>query len=201
MSREENNYKLLFSIISQMSTNGQLRGIDWALVANDLGLERATAASLRWTRFKQSTGLSLPGSSGARASTKVTKSKGGSGVKGGANSGKKAGGAGKGGAKKKGKKSGSESDEAYGGDEGYGGADLEANGVQENVLGEGEQEEIYGDAQEYVEEGYGGEVQYGEDQQFEVKEEYGDEQQGNGYVDYGDDGDDGEDYGDVRYEA
>jgi hypothetical protein len=198
MSREENNYKLLFSIISQMSTNGQLRGIDWGLVANDLGLERATAASLRWTRFKQSTGLSLPVSSGARASTKVTKSKGGSGTKGGAKGAKKAGGAGKGGAKKKGKKSGSESDEAYGGDEGYGGAELETNGVQENVLGEGEQEEIYGDAQEHVEDGFGEEVQYGEHQQFQVKEEYGDEQQGYGDVGYGDDG---EDYGDERYEA
>jgi hypothetical protein len=180
MSREENNYKLLVSIISQMSTNGQLRGIDWALVAADLGLDRAATASVRWARFKKSSGLSLPGSNGTRTSNKVTKLKAEGG--GGRNGGKKTGGAGKGGAKKKDKKSesGGEVDEAYGGDDGHGGAEVERNDVHESGLGEGEQEEMYGDAQEYFEEGHG-------------KEEQDDENDGYGG--------DFEDSGDERYEA
>jgi hypothetical protein len=45
--KEDNNYKLLFAIISQLSPDGRLKGIDWNVVAADLGLERGAAASLR----------------------------------------------------------------------------------------------------------------------------------------------------------
>ncbi len=77
--KEENNYKLLLAIIRQLSVNGKLQGVDWNQVANDLGLERGAAANLRWTRFKQAHGLSLPAKTSRALSCagakKITKSK------------------------------------------------------------------------------------------------------------------------------
>jgi hypothetical protein len=185
--KEENNYKLLLAIIRQLSVNGKLQGVDWNQVANDLGLERGAAANLRWTRFKQAHGLSLPAktsraSSGAGAN-KVTKAK--------AKGGKKAvAGVSKG--KKKTLKEESEGDEVEEQGPGNGngsegeenGAVLENSFAEQGVMDDEEkgikQEidfaaqgvEMYGE--EYVE-GYVEEQQY-----------YGEEQQGYGYEGYGD---------------
>jgi hypothetical protein len=168
--KEENNYKLLLAIIRQLSVNGKLHGVDWNQVAKDLGLERGAAANLRWTRFKQAHGLSLPAKtsralSGAGAS-KVTKAK--------AKGGKKAG-AGIRKGKKKIPKEESEGEEVeeQGVGNGSGGEEGEENGIkQENDFAE-QGVEMYGE--EYVE-GYVEEQQY-----------YGEELQGYGYKGYGDD--------------
>jgi hypothetical protein len=123
--KEENNYKLLLAIIRQLSVNGKLQGVDWNQVANDLGLERGAAANLRWTRFKQAHGLSLPAktsraSSGAGAN-KVTKAK--------AKGGKKAStGVSKG--KKKNPKQESEGEEVE--DQGFGNGSGSGSGGEEN---------------------------------------------------------------------
>jgi hypothetical protein len=171
MSKEENNYKLLLSIISQMSTKGQLRGINWSLVAADLGLERAQAANLRWTRFKKATGLNLSDSKGgASGILKTTRATRGGGIKkAGAGKGK-----GRAAVAKKSKKG--EDDEAYAGDEGTGSVSENGEGevkveaeefyeAQEDGSELGpEYEEMYedveernGQAEQYY--GYGGELQ------------------------------------------
>lgn len=184
--KEENNYKLLLAIIRQLSVNGKLQGVDWNQVANDLGLERGAAANLRWTRFKQAHGLSLPAktsraSSGAGAH-KVTKAK--------AKGGKKAGtGVSKG--KKKNLKEESEGDEVE--EQGFGnGSGGEENGaVLENRFAE-QGVEMYDEENgikqenDFAEQGvemYGEEYAEGyvEDQQY-----YGEELQGYGYEGYGD---------------
>jgi len=49
-TKAEKNLELVISILKQVDISG--RTIDWQLVANDLGLEQATAANLRWCRFR-----------------------------------------------------------------------------------------------------------------------------------------------------
>ncbi|XMA12468.1 hypothetical protein WAI453_005259 [Rhynchosporium graminicola] len=63
MPSVEDNYKLLLSIISQITENNKLIGIDWKLVAEDLGLDKAPTAAMRWTRFKEANGIkpTVPG--------------------------------------------------------------------------------------------------------------------------------------------
>ncbi|CZT46264.1 uncharacterized protein RSE6_06671 [Rhynchosporium secalis] len=63
MPSVEDNYKLLLSIISQTTENNKLIGIDWKLVAEDLGLDKAPTAAMRWTRFKEANGIkpTVPG--------------------------------------------------------------------------------------------------------------------------------------------
>jgi hypothetical protein len=51
MPTKGENYQLLLSMIKQLNISG--RAINWKLAANDLGLERGKAASLRWHRFKK----------------------------------------------------------------------------------------------------------------------------------------------------
>ncbi|KAK2628571.1 hypothetical protein QTJ16_001674 [Diplocarpon rosae] len=68
MPSESDNYRLLLSIISQITDEkGRLRDINWHLVADDLNLERAAAASLRWCRFKNENILNKPKISGGVA--------------------------------------------------------------------------------------------------------------------------------------
>lgn len=188
--KEENNYKLLLAIIRQLSVNGKLHGVDWNQVANDLGLERGAAANLRWTRFKQAHGLSLPAktsraSSGAGAS-KVTKAK--------AKGGKKAG-AGISKGKKKIPKEESEGEEVeeQGVGNGSGGEEGEENGaILEKSFAE-QGVEIYDEENgikqenDFAEQGV---EMYGEDYvegYVEEQQYYGEELQGYGYEGYGDD--------------
>ena len=49
-TKAEKNLELVISILKQVDISG--RTIDWQLVANDLGLEQASAANLRWCRFR-----------------------------------------------------------------------------------------------------------------------------------------------------
>jgi hypothetical protein len=52
MPSEQENLKLMYAILQQQMTNGQLVAIDWQNVATDLGIETAGAASKRWSRLK-----------------------------------------------------------------------------------------------------------------------------------------------------
>lgn len=52
MPTEQENYKLMWSIICQQMTGGQLKGIDWKKTAADIGIESAEAANKRWVRLK-----------------------------------------------------------------------------------------------------------------------------------------------------
>ena len=56
MPTESDNYKVLFSTMSQKMEGGTLKGIDWEKVAADLGLEKGAAAELRWWRFSKAQG-------------------------------------------------------------------------------------------------------------------------------------------------
>lgn len=51
MPTQEENLKLLWSIISQIAPDGKL-DVDWKKTADDLGVESAGAASKRWSRLK-----------------------------------------------------------------------------------------------------------------------------------------------------
>ncbi|CZS93830.1 uncharacterized protein RAG0_03936 [Rhynchosporium agropyri] len=53
----EDNYKLLLSIIGQITDNNELVGLNWKLVAEDLGLESGATAAEKWTRFKEKNGV------------------------------------------------------------------------------------------------------------------------------------------------
>lgn len=67
----EKDYKLLLAIIKQ----ADIKKIDFQLVAQELGLDKDTAARMRWTRFKKAHNLSsdVLGKDEDKAS-KVTKS-------------------------------------------------------------------------------------------------------------------------------
>jgi len=64
MPTESDNYKLLFSTMSQKMEGGTLKGIDWEKVAADLGLEKGAAAELRWWRFCKAQGWITEGEEG-----------------------------------------------------------------------------------------------------------------------------------------
>ncbi|CZT46268.1 uncharacterized protein RSE6_06677 [Rhynchosporium secalis] len=53
----EDNYKLVLSIIGQITDNNKLVGLNWKLVAEDLGLESSATAAEQWTRFKETNGV------------------------------------------------------------------------------------------------------------------------------------------------
>jgi hypothetical protein len=149
MPSEAENYKLLFAIISQMTNNGRLTGIDWKQVATDIGIPNAKAANVRWCRFKQANGLRMAAegrgnggaSAGGGSANKVTK-----GTKKGA---KRA-------VKGKGKTKQSESEVEEG--EGYGSGGEQMGGVErEDGLGDqapemGGDEQVMDYLQEYYEE-------------------------------------------------
>ena len=54
MSTVENNYALLLAIISQLQEQNGVRGINWNIVAEQIGVPTGNAASMRWTRLRQS---------------------------------------------------------------------------------------------------------------------------------------------------
>ena len=74
-SKVESNYQLLLSIISQITNNGTLTGIDWNLVALDLSLPTANSARMRWQRFKNRQGLDAPVTGKGDVSMKTPKPK------------------------------------------------------------------------------------------------------------------------------
>lgn len=53
MPSAEENLTLLWMIMQQKLDSGVLTGIDWTPIATKLGLEKPTAASLRWSRLKK----------------------------------------------------------------------------------------------------------------------------------------------------
>lgn len=53
MPSAEDNVLLLWQILQQKHTDGQLAGIDWNPIATALGLEKPAAAQLRWSRLKK----------------------------------------------------------------------------------------------------------------------------------------------------
>lgn len=53
MPSAEENTQLLWLIVSQKLVDGQLTAMDWAPIATGLGLEKAQAAQLRWSRLKK----------------------------------------------------------------------------------------------------------------------------------------------------
>lgn len=54
MSKVEKKYNLLLAIINQLQAQNGARGIKWDIIAQEIGLQNAAAASMRWTRFKRS---------------------------------------------------------------------------------------------------------------------------------------------------
>jgi len=52
MPAAEETVTLLFAMLKQKMPDGAAGGIDWAEVANTMGLESASAASKRWSRLK-----------------------------------------------------------------------------------------------------------------------------------------------------
>ena len=53
MPAETENYRLLFSLISQM----EVKNIDWDKVARDVGVPTKMAAQKRWQRLKEKEGM------------------------------------------------------------------------------------------------------------------------------------------------
>ena len=52
MPTQEENLKLVWSIIKQLAPEGKNSGIDFNKVKEDLGIESTGAASKRWARLK-----------------------------------------------------------------------------------------------------------------------------------------------------
>ena len=74
MPSEEDNTRLMWAILSQRAEKGKLTGVDWAKVAEDLGINKPHTAYCRWdSLYKVLRARGLPGipSGGGTAATKA----------------------------------------------------------------------------------------------------------------------------------